>query len=119
MSKSRYSTAGCTYIGKDIEMIGSNGCAGVDNLNRLSRRTRKEKAAAVCGRIFPYVLLSVFTLSLCLLPIPADALFGSEGDWYSQHVGAAENLRQMMLETGSIFPQYSVSGGGCSIYDYA
>lgn len=119
MSKSRYSTAGCTYIGKDIEMIGNNGCAGVDNLNRLSRRTGKEKAAAVCGRIFPYVLLSVFTLSLCLLPIPADALFGSEGDWYSQHVGAAENLRQMMLETGSIFPQYSVSGGGCSIYDYA
>ena len=46
-------------------------------------------------------------------------VFGSEGDWYSQHVGAAEALRQTMLRAGTLLPPYVGVGGGSSIYDLA
>ncbi len=55
--------------------------------------------------------MTVLTLVILLLPLSQGDFFGSEGDWYSQHVGAAENLRQTMLNTGSLFPQFSQAGG--------
>lgn len=64
-----------------------------------------------------HALLSAITLLLLLLPLGTGLFFGSEGDWYSQHVGIAESLRQTMLETGSLIPQYIHLGGGSSIYD--
>lgn len=45
--------------------------------------------------------------------------FGSEGDWLTQHVAIADSLRQIILETGSLFPQYIHLGGGSNIYDFA
>lgn len=69
--------------------------------------------------IFHHVLLTIITLLLLFLPLEMGTLFGSEGDWYSQHVGIAESLRQTMLETGSLLPQYMHLGGGSSIYDFA
>ncbi|MGF6375464.1 putative membrane protein YfhO [Clostridiales Family XIII bacterium PM5-7] len=66
-----------------------------------------------------HLALTGLTLLLLFLPMPEGALFGSEGDWYSQHVGAAESIRQMMLETGSILPQHSGLGGGSNMYDFA
>ncbi len=66
-----------------------------------------------------HIILTVFSLAILLLPLSQGDFFGSEGDWYSQHVGAAENIRQTMLSTGSLFPQFSTGGGGCSIYDLA
>ena len=66
-----------------------------------------------------HTILTVLTLVILLLPLSQGDFFGSEGDWYSQHVGAAENLRQTMLNTGSLFPQFSTGGGGCNIYDLA
>lgn len=70
-------------------------------------------------RLFTHIGMTVFTLGLALIPLSPQNFFGSEGDWISQHVGAAENIRQMILSTGTLFPQYSAAGGGCNIYDYA
>lgn len=66
-----------------------------------------------------HLLLTVITLVILLLPLGTGMFYGSEGDWYSQHVGIAESLRQTMLETKSLIPQYINLGGGSSIYDFA
>lgn len=64
--------------------------------------------------------LELLTLFLLLLPVICiGSFFGSEGDWYSQHVGAAELLRQTMLEQGTLFPQFVPAGGGSNLYDFA
>lgn len=73
--------------------------------------------------------LALLTLLLLLGPMwvsgieaglgPFGYFFGSEGDWLSQHVGAAENLRQTMLASDSLFPQFTTSGGTTNIYDLA
>ena len=63
--------------------------------------------------------LELLTLFLLLLPaVCSGSFFGSEGDWYSQHVGAAELLRQTMLEQGTIFPQFVPAGGGSNPVSY-
>lgn len=69
--------------------------------------------------IFCHIILTIITLLLLFFPLGTGMFFGSEGDWYSQHVGIAESLRQTMLETGSLIPQYIHLGGGSSIYDFA
>ena len=69
--------------------------------------------------IFYHTLITIITLFLLFFPMGEGMFFGSEGDWYSQHVGIAESLRQTMLETGSLIPQYIHLGGGSSIYDFA
>ncbi len=46
-------------------------------------------------------------------------IFGSEGDWISQHVAVAESLRDAMLTQRSLIPQYINLGGGSSVYDFA
>lgn len=72
-------------------------------------------------RLYPYITITSLVLALLFVPLLSgeNLFFGSEGDWYSQHVGAAENLRQMMRSTGTIFPQFSTAGGGSNIYDLA
>lgn len=69
--------------------------------------------------IMPHLFLTVSALLLMLLPLAPGTMFGSEGDWYSQHVGAAEALRQTILSTGTIFPQFVGIGGGANAYDLA
>lgn len=66
-----------------------------------------------------YAGLMVFVCGLLFLPMRREYFFGSEGDWLSQHVGVAQSLRETMLQTGSILPQYIHLGGGSSIYDFA
>ncbi|MEY8369841.1 YfhO family protein [Anaerovoracaceae bacterium 42-11] len=79
-----------------------------------------EKRIGQAGaEIFPYLLLTGLTFLLLYLPMEQGAIFGSEGDWYSQHVGAAEALRQTMLSAGGIFPQFIGIGGGINAYDLA
>lgn len=46
-------------------------------------------------------------------------IYGSEGDWISQHVAVAESLRDAMLTQRSLIPQYINLGGGSSVYDFA
>lgn len=82
-------------------------------------RQRREFGMDYKNTVKLHTILTVLTLVILLLPLSQGDFFGSEGDWYSQHVGAAENLRQTMLNTGSLFPQFSTGGGGCNIYDLA
>lgn len=70
-------------------------------------------------RGLPYLFLGVFTLVLLFLPMGTGNLFGSDGDWLSQHVAIAQSLRQTMLSTHSVLPQWVNLGGGSSVYDFA
>lgn len=76
---------------------------------RLSGEVRieKEKGIIQVRHLLPYLALSVLTAALLFLPIPEGEIFGSEGDWYSQHVGAAEAIRQTMLRQETVFPQHA------------
>ena len=69
--------------------------------------------------ILQHLLLACVTLLILFLPLQSGMFFGSDGDWYSQHVGIGESLRQTMMETGSLIPQYIRLGGGSSIYDFS
>lgn len=73
----------------------------------------------ICISIILPVMLTVITILLMFLPMGSGMLFGSEGDWYMQHVVIADGLRHTMLDTGSVIPQYMRLGGGSSIYDFA
>ena len=88
---------------------------------RLSGEVRieKEKGIMQVRHLLPYLTLSVLTAALLFLPVPEGAIFGSEGDWYSQHVGAAEAIRQTMLRQETVFPQHAGLGGGINAYDFA
>lgn len=63
--------------------------------------------------------LTIITVAVMALPAGGGNFFGSGGDWYSQHVGAAEALRQTIADSGVIFPQLVNIGGGSNIYDLA
>lgn len=69
--------------------------------------------------ILYHISLSLFTLLVLFLPLGRGMFFGSEGDWYVQHVAAADAIRQTMLESGSLFPQFIELGAGANIYDFA
>ena len=84
-----------------------------------SRGNWEKRIGRAAAEILPYVLLTGLTFLLLYLPVAEGAIFGSEGDWYSQHVGAAEALRQTMLSGGGIFPQFVGIGGGINAYDLA
>ncbi len=88
---------------------------------RLSGEVRieKEKGIMQVRHLLPYLALSVLTAALLFLPISEGEIFGSEGDWYSQHVGAAEAIRQTMLRQETVFPQHAGLGGGINAYDLA
>lgn len=64
----------------------------------------------------PCLLTLIFILFLAFT-IPSGCIYGSEGDWFSQHVALAEQFRQMFYETGRIFPDYTLLGGGSNIFD--
>lgn len=84
-----------------------------------SRKVWEKQLGSGMEIFLPHIFLTGLTLLLLFLPVPADAIFGSEGDWYSQHVGAAEALRQTILSSGTIFPQFAGIGGGASAFDLA
>lgn len=65
------------------------------------------------------LLLVLFTLVTVRLILPAHAIFGSEGDWISQHAAVAEQFRSMFYETGRILPDFSLLGAGSNIYDFS
>lgn len=65
---------------------------------------------------YPCLLTLIFILFL-IFTISSGCIYGSEGDWFSQHVALAEQFRQIFYETGRIFPDYTLLGGGSNIYD--
>ena len=88
--------------------------------SRLKGNPGKERIYHNAMKTLPFLLLSVLTLLLLFLPLGKGEMFGSEGDWYSQHVGAAEALRQTMLSERTIFPQFvGIEGGGSIAADHA
>lgn len=85
--------------------------------NKLSKAAGAVRRGAKA--LWPCAFLTALTCALMFLPVEEGCVFGSEGDWYSQHVGAAEALRQTMLRAGTLLPPYVGVGGGSSIYDLA
>lgn len=66
-----------------------------------------------------HCILTLSVLVLLLIPLPFGSIFGSEGDWISQHVAVAESLRQAMREQKTLIPQWIGLGGGSSTYDFS
>lgn len=68
--------------------------------------------------IYPTTLLLLVFVSLCLI-LPEHALFGSEGDWFSQHVAVAEQYRTAFYETRKLLPDWLPLGSGSNSYDFS
>ena len=66
-----------------------------------------------------HFILTLAVLAVMFLPMGQGDFFGSEGDWYSQHVGAAQALRQTIIDSGNPFPQFINIGGGINAFDLA
>ncbi|MDE5777154.1 MAG: YfhO family protein [Lachnospiraceae bacterium] len=66
-----------------------------------------------------HLILTLVILVVLLIPMPLGSIFGSEGDWISQHVSVAESLRQAMREQKTLIPQWIGLGGGSSVYDFS
>ena len=48
--------------------------------------------------------------------IPDGAWFGSEIDWYSQHMTIADYMRKNFYATGQLFPDFTGLGGGTNFF---
>lgn len=67
---------------------------------------------------------NLFTLLLLLAAggiliwqlIPSGSWFGSETDWYSQHVTFADYMRKNFYATGKLFPDFTGLGGGTNFF---
>lgn len=68
--------------------------------------------------VYPIILLLFVFASLCFI-LPEHTLFGSEGDWFSQHVAIAEQYRTAFYETGNLFPDWLPLGAGSNSYDFS
>lgn len=84
------------------------------NQNTYINDTAKKSYLWLCP-----LLLTIFTLLCVLLILPKDSIFGSEGDWFSQHAAVAEQFRTIFQETGQILPDTSPLGAGSNIYDFS
>lgn len=65
------------------------------------------------------LILAAFTITCTLLILPPHSVFGSEGDWFSQHLAVAEQFRSLFYETGQILPDFTLAGAGSNIYDFS
>ncbi|MEY8391960.1 YfhO family protein [Lachnospiraceae bacterium 45-W7] len=72
----------------------------------------------ITALIFPTALLLLILACVCPA-LSRNALFGSEGDWFSQHVAIAEQYRTAFYETGKILPDWLPLGSGCNSYDFS
>ncbi len=70
-------------------------------------------------KLFYPLILAFFTFFCVLLILPENSVWGSEGDWFSQHLAVAEQFRAIFYETGRILPDYSLAGAGSNIYDFS
>ncbi len=61
----------------------------------------------------------ILTLQQIILPVLTGHFFGSQGDWISQHVAIAETLRDAMLESKHLIPQFLQLGAGSSVYNFS
>lgn len=69
--------------------------------------------------LFYPLLLIIITLACVCLVLPKGAIFGSQGDWISQHLAIAEQFRSAFYETGRLFADVSLLGAGSNSYDFS
>lgn len=67
---------------------------------------------------FPCLLAGI-TLLLLYLTVPEGSLFGSNTDWFSQHVSIADAFRKTFYAQKTLFPDFSSLGAGSNFYSYA
>ena len=48
--------------------------------------------------------------------VPEGKLFGSETDWYCQHVTLVDTMRRQFYATGDLFPDWISLGSGTNFY---
>lgn len=70
-------------------------------------------------KCFYPVTLIILGLVLIILTWKPGYLYGSEIDWYSQHIGLAETIRSACLAQKTIAPAFLPLGGGCNGYQFA
>lgn len=66
--------------------------------------------------LFPFLLLLAAGGILIWQLVPAGSWFGSETDWYSQHVTIADYMRENFYATGKLFPDFTGLGGGTNFF---
>ncbi len=77
-----------------------------------------------CNKPEKFTWRNVLTLLLLLIAgsiliwllIPSGSWFGSETDWYSQHVTIADYMRKNFYATGNLFPDFTGLGGGTNFF---
>lgn len=69
-------------------------------------------------KFLPYLFLTLITITLALLIMPDNHLFGSNTDWLEQHIVLGDYLRQAMLKNKSMFLDFALElGAGQNIYN--
>lgn len=61
-------------------------------------------------------VLLVLTSLLIWISVPSGHLFGSNTDWFCQHVKIADYMRTQFYATGHIIPDFSGLGGGSNFF---
>lgn len=67
---------------------------------------------------YPCLLLA-FAVFLIVLTQQSGNLYGSDCDWFSQHVSIAETMRQTIRAEGTLFVGQLPLGGGSNVYDFS
>ena len=65
------------------------------------------------------ILILSAALLLTWLIVPKGHLFGSETDWYCQHVNIADAMRKQFFVSGKWCPDFTELGGGTNFYTLA
>lgn len=69
-------------------------------------------------QFYPIIFLTCLTLVMVLIITPSSNIFGATTDWLSQHVNLADYIRNTILESKSLFPDFAFNiGGGQNIYN--
>ena len=63
--------------------------------------------------IYPAALILLFII-LTTTILPADAVYGSNTDWFSQHAALAETIRDACVEQHTLLPDWIDLGSGSS-----
>ena len=67
---------------------------------------------------YPMLLIGLIALWLSLLT-SSGLLFGSEIDWYCQHIALAETIRTECIQQHTLAPAFLPLGGGTNGYQFA
>lgn len=69
-------------------------------------------------KIYSIIFLTLLTLIIVYFITPSSSIFGSNVDWFSQHVNLADYIRKTMLENHTFFPDFAFNiGAGQNIYN--